>query len=105
MLIPDTQDMKLIRKENKVPDDEGYNSGGSKHENLAQAGEDEEEAILEPLTIIHDDDDDDDDEEEAILEPLTIIPSPEPEPVVYIFYNSRGLSDFRFSPYTKVSCH
>ena len=95
--------MKLTSKENnKIPDDEGYHSGGSKHENLAQAGEDEEEAILEPLTIIHDDDDD---EEEAILEPLTIIPSPEPEPVVYIFYNSRGLSDFRFSPYTKVSCH
>ena len=84
MLIPDIQDMKLKSKENKIPDDEGYNSGGSKHENLAQAGEDEEEAILEPLTII---------------------PSPEPEPVVYIFYNSRGLSDFRFSPYTKVSCH
>ena len=37
--------------------------------------------------------------EEQILEPLTIIPVPDPEPIVYIFYNARGLSDYRYKPY------
>ena len=38
---------------------------------------------------------------ENILEPLTIVSDePEPEPV-FIFYNARGLSDYRFNPYNR----
>ena len=82
IIVCDIRDLNLSgkEKEEKIPDGEGYHISESKHENLTRSEDDD-----------------------IILEPLTIIPSPEPEPVIYIFYNSRGLSDFRFSPYTKRS--
>ena len=79
LLVCDIRDLNLNGKESKIPvEDEDYHMNESKQENLLQT-----------------------EDEDIILEPLTIIPSPEPDPVIYIFYNSRGLSDFRFSPYTK----
>lgn len=80
IIVCDIRDLNLNSKENKIPDDGGYNLSESKHEDLTRT-----------------------EDEDIILEPLTIVPSPEPDPVIYIFYNSRGLSDFRFSPYTKRS--
>lgn len=80
IIVCDIRDLNLNGKEDKIPDVGGYNISDSKHGNLTRT-----------------------EDEDIILEPLTIVPSPEPDPVIYIFYNSRGLSDFRFSPYTKRS--
>ena len=72
-------------KENGVRSvDEGYDSGGSEDRQTAAHQDSQEE-----------------EEEEAILEPLTIVPAPGPEPEVYILYVARGLSDYRYTPYSR----
>jgi len=57
-------------------DDDGYDSSNS---------EDKETESL------HDD--------EKVLEPLSFIP--DPKPIVYILYNSRGYADCRYNPYSR----